>query len=236
MNIRHFAPALLSTSLFVTSMSAVAQTPGNSPDSPQQSPPEMRGQLRNRLQTHRLPDMEAQPGFQQRPFSTGQFTPQVPPRFAPWANGMYGPGMQHRFGMQGHGWGNGMMMPRQFHGMAGPANRNPLIADPALLDRVKTRLNLTSAQESVWNKYTKALQDNISAIKKTRESADPESVRKMNSAERFAFITKQRQQLQKPVDAIQAATDELNKALDDSQKLKAQRMLPSLEMLTSAAD
>ena len=58
----------------------------------------------------------------------------------------------------------------------------------------------------------------------------------MNSAERFAFITKQRQQLQKPVDAIQAATDELNKALDDSQKLKAQRMLPSLEMLTSAAD
>ena len=127
--------------------------------------------------------------------------------------GGMGPGM-----MQGHGMGPGMM-----HGGAGPAQ-----FDPARFGALKTELGITAAQEPAWTKYAKAVEDAATAMKTTREGIDPETVSKLSPQERFAFVTKIREQAQRQFETVKTAADELLATLDDTQKAKAKATLPGL--------
>ena len=100
-----------------------------------------------------------------------------------------GPGMM---GGMDHDMGPGMMNgmgPRMKHGGA-----DQTFSDPARLDALKAELAITPAQEPAWTKYAKAVQDAAAAMKTARESVDPEVVSKMTPADRFAFVTKMREQ------------------------------------------
>jgi hypothetical protein len=129
-----------------------------------------------------------------------------------------GPGMMKGMGhgrMEGHGMMKGMspgkgMQPGMMHGKAGLG-----LADLEQLEALKTELKITSAQEEVWSKYAKA-----------RESVDPDAVSKMTPAERYAFVSKMREQGQNRFGAVKAAGDELLATLDATQKAKATDILP----------
>lgn len=126
-------------------------------------------------------------------------------------------GMRHGPGMM-QGMGPGMM-----HGSAGMG-----LADPAQLETLKTELKITAAQEQAWSKYAKAVQDAAASRKTARESIDPETVRKMNPADRYAFVSKMREQAREGFTAVKAAADELLATLDPTQKSKAVAILPGL--------
>lgn len=126
-----------------------------------------------------------------------------------------GPGMMK--GM-GHGMGPGMM-----HGRAGSG-----LADPAQLETLKSELKITPAQEQAWSKYAKAVEYAATAMKTTREGVDPDAVSKMSPSDRYAFVSKMREQGQKQFGAVKAAADELLGTLDATQKAKATEILPGL--------
>jgi hypothetical protein len=126
-----------------------------------------------------------------------------------------GPGMMK--GM-GHEMGPGMK-----HGSAGLT-----FADPARIDALKTELAITSAQEPAWSKYAKAVQDAAATMKTARESVDPAAVSKMAPPDRFAFVTKMREQGQKQFASVKTAAEELLATLDATQKAKATDILPGL--------
>ena len=65
-------------------------------------------------------------------------------------------------------------------------------------------------------------------MKTTRESVDPEAVSKMSPADRYAFVSKMREQGQKRFGAVKTAADELLAILDATQKAKANDILPGL--------
>jgi len=134
-----------------------------------------------------------------------------------------GPGMMHRMhGGMGPGMGRGGMGPGM--GFGGPA----AFADPAQFDRLKTELGITATQEPAWTKYAKTVQDAAAAMKGARETMNPDTVGKMTPDERYAFATKMREQGQKQFETVKAAADGLLKTLDDSQKAKAETLLPGL--------
>jgi LTXXQ motif family protein len=150
----------------------------------------------------------------------------------------HGPGMMR--GM-GHGMGPGMMMnghgmmkgmgpwmmqgvgPGMMHGGAGFG-----FADPAQLETLKAELKITPAQEQAWSKYAKAIDDAASTMKTARESVDPQAVSNMAPADRYAFVSKMREQGQKQFGAVKSAADELLATLDATQKAKAAEILPGL--------
>ena len=139
-----------------------------------------------------------------------------------------GQGMGHDM-MKGHGMGPGMMKgmgPGMMHGRAGLG-----FADPAQIETLKTDLGITPAQEQAWSKYAKAVQDVAAAMKVTREGVDPQAVSKMTPADRFAFVTRMREQGQKQFESVKTAANELLATLDDSQKAKATDTLPGLAAL-----
>jgi LTXXQ motif family protein len=146
-----------------------------------------------------------------------------------------GPGMMH--GMH-HGMGPGMMKgmdhgmgpnmmkgmgPGTMHGRAGLG-----FADPAEIESLKSELGITPAQETAWAKYAKAVQDAATAMKTTREGVDPDAVSKMAPADRYAFVSKMREERQKQFSAAKTAADELLETLDTAQKAKAADILPGL--------
>lgn len=131
--------------------------------------------------------------------------------------GMMGHGMDHGMGPgMMKGMGHGMM-----HGRAG-------LADAAQIDGLKSELGITPAQETAWAKYAKAVQDAAVTMKTTRESVDPDQVSKMTPADRYAFVSKMREQGQKQLGAVKAAADELLATLDATQQAKARDILPGL--------
>ena len=137
-------------------------------------------------------------------------------------------GMGHGPGMMGHGMmkDHGMMKgmgPGMMQGRAGMG-----LADPAQLDTLKTELKITASQEQAWGKYAKAVQEAAARMKTTRESVDPETVRKMSPADRYAFVSKMREQAQERFGAVKAAAHELLATLDPTQKSKAVEILPGL--------
>jgi len=144
-----------------------------------------------------------------------------------------GPGMMMK-GM-GHGMGPGMMMNGMGHGMGhgmgpammqgGPASG---FADPAGLDQLKAELAIKSAQEQAWNTYAKAVGDAAAAQKTTAEGVDRQAVGKMKPADRFAYVSKMREQAQTQFARVKAAADELLATLDDEQKAEAREILPGL--------
>ncbi|MBI4274299.1 MAG: Spy/CpxP family protein refolding chaperone [Rhizobiales bacterium] len=101
-------------------------------------------------------------------------------------------------------------------------------ADPAQIETLKKELSITSAQESAWTKYAKAVQDAATTMKTTREGVDSNVVSKMTPADRFAFVSKMREQGQKQFETMKTAADELLATLDDTQKAKARDILPGL--------
>ena len=132
-------------------------------------------------------------------------------------------------GMGPGGMGPGGMM--GMHGQMGQGMRGgPGFAqfDPARIDTLKTELAITAAQEPAWTKYAKTIQDAAATMKTTRESVDREAVSKMNPQDRFAFVSKMREQGQKQFETVQTAAKELLATLDDTQKAKAQETLPGL--------
>lgn len=131
-----------------------------------------------------------------------------------------GPGMMKGHGMMkgmGHGMGPGMM-----HG--GPG----LTFDPARIDALKADLAITPAQEPAWTKYAKAVQDAAATMRTARESIDPDAMSKMTPSDRFAFVTKMREQGQQQFGSVKTAADELLATLDATQKAKARDILPGL--------
>jgi hypothetical protein len=143
--------------------------------------------------------------------------------------GGMGPGMMQHMG-QGVGPGMGMMQhrgggmgPGMMHGGAGPTG-----FDPARLETLKTELGIRAAQEPVWTKYAKTVQDAATAMKTTREGINPDTVSKMTAQDRFAFVSNIREQAQKQFATVKTAAEELLATLDDAQKAKAQETLPGL--------
>jgi len=132
-----------------------------------------------------------------------------------------GPGMMKamRHGMM-KGVGPGMM-----HGDSGQTS-----ADPARIDALKAELAITAAQEPAWAKYADAVQDAAASMETARESVDPDVVSKMTPADRFAFVTKRREQRQTQFGAVKAAAEELLATLDATQKAKATDVLPGLAL------
>jgi hypothetical protein len=126
-------------------------------------------------------------------------------------------------GMGGHGPGM-MKGPGMMHGR----QKGAAFADPAELEALKAELGITATQETAWNTYAKAVQDATAAMRTARESVDPSAVSRMTPSERFAFVTRMREQAQKRFEAVGTAADELLGALDDTQKAKARDILPGL--------
>lgn len=138
-----------------------------------------------------------------------------------------GPGMHGKMGPGLHGqMGPGMpgqMGPGAMHG--GPEHA---FADPARLDALKTELGITAAQETAWTKYAKAVQDAAATMKATREGINHETMSKLSPQDRFAFVTKIREQGQKQFETVKTAANELLGTLNDAQKAKAKTTLPGL--------
>ena len=139
-----------------------------------------------------------------------------------------GPGMMMQ--QMGRGMGPGMMQhggsgmgPGAMHGGPGAT-----FADPTQIDNLKTELGITPVQEAAWTTYATVLQEAAAAVRTTREGVDPSTVSKLSPAERFAFVTKIREQAQEQVEAVQSAANDLLATLDDTQKAKAQEVLPRL--------
>lgn len=143
----------------------------------------------------------------------------------------FGPPFMHGKGADGMGHG---MMKGIRHGM-GPGTMKGMgqglgkaFADPARMDALKVELAITPAQESAWSKYAKAVQDAAATMKTTRESIDPATVSSMSPSDRFAFVTKMREQGQKQFTSVRTAADELLATLDATQRTKANDILPGL--------
>lgn len=134
----------------------------------------------------------------------------------------HGPGMTSHGMVKGHGMMKGMG-PGMMHGRAGLG-----LADPAQLKTLKTELKITAAQEQAWAKYAKAVQDVAASMKTTRESVDADAVGKMSPADRYAFVSKMREQAQEQFAAVRTAADELLAILDATQKARAEESLPGL--------
>jgi hypothetical protein len=136
------------------------------------------------------------------------------------AEGM-GPGMMEHMG---RGMGHGMMG----HGL-GPNTGTPGPGfDAEDIDELKAELGITLAQELAWSKYVKVVRDATTAMQSAREGVDPQAVSKMSPADRFAFVSKRREQGEKQREAVKTAANELLATLDDAQKAAAADILPGL--------
>ena len=142
-----------------------------------------------------------------------------PGGMGPGMHGLMGPGMR---GQMGPGM-RGQMGPGMMFGGAGPT-----FADPAQIETLKKELGITSAQEPAWTKYAKAIQDSAATMQKAREGINPDVVSKLSPQDRFAFVTKIREQGQKQFETVKTAANELLATLNDAQKSKAQATLPGL--------
>jgi LTXXQ motif family protein len=153
-------------------------------------------------------------------------------------HGGFGPGgMQGMHGQKGQGMHG--QMGQGMHGQMGPSMHGQMGAgmhggpsltqfDPTRIDTLKTELGITPAQELAWTKYATAVKDAATAMKTTHESVDPATVSKLSPADRFAFVSKIREQAQKHFETVKTAANELLTTLDDAQKAKAQETLPGL--------
>jgi hypothetical protein len=149
-------------------------------------------------------------------------------------HGQMGPGMHGRMGPGMHGqMGSGMrgQMGPGMGGQMGPGMRGgpgQTQFDPVRLETLKTELGITAAQEPAWTKYAKAVQDAATTMKTTGEAVDRDAISKMTPADRFAFVSKMREQGQKQFESVQTSANELLATLDDAQKVKAEQALPGL--------
>jgi hypothetical protein len=149
-----------------------------------------------------------------------------PPFMLGMGHGVMGPGMMPRMHAMGSGMGPGMgagMGPGMMSG-----TRAAIFADPAQIETLKKEIGITATQEPAWTKYTKALQDAASAMKAAREGINPDTLGKLSPQERFASVSKMREQGQKQFETVKTAANELLATLDDTQRAKVQTSLPGL--------
>ena len=131
---------------------------------------------------------------------------------------MYGGFMQQGGAGFGPGMGAGMMY--------GGFGR--MFADPGQIDRLKSEIGITPAQEGVWTDYANAVKEAADKMTAMHESMYAEAVRDWSPADRFAFMTSKGEQLHTQFQTVQAAVNKLLATLDDTQKAKAQERLPGL--------
>lgn len=137
--------------------------------------------------------------------------------FSASAAGSFGP--HHMRGMMGMG-GPGMMM-MGGHGMDGAHGPSGAAVDPsAHLDTLKTELAITTDQEAAWAAYTKAVTNTATAMQSAVEGA--------STTDRQAFFTKMQGQMQTSFDTVKVAGEQLLASLDETQKAKAEQILPGL--------
>ena len=149
-----------------------------------------------------------------------------PPFMGGMGHGGMGPGMMPRMHAMGSEMGPGM-----HHGMGpGVMGGAPeaIFANPAQIETLKNEIGITATQEPAWTKYAKTIQDAATTTKTAREGVDPGAVSKLSPQERFAFVTKIREQGQKQFETVKAAANELLATLDDTQKANALQTLPGL--------
>jgi hypothetical protein len=103
-----------------------------------------------------------------------------------------------------------------------------IFGDTEQFETLKKEIGITAAQEPAWTKYTKAIQDAAAAMKTAREGVNPDTLGKSNPQDRFAAVTKMREQGQKQFETVKTAANELLATLDDTQKAKARQTLPGL--------
>lgn len=150
--------------------------------------------------------------------------------------GGFGPPFMRGMGPGGMGPGMHGPMGPGMRGLMGPGMRGQIgpgtqggpgltLADPARIDALKTELGITSAQEAAWTKYVKTVQEAAATMQKAREGINPVAV---SPQDRFAFVSKMREQGQKQFETVQTAAKELLATLNDTQKAKAQETLPGL--------
>lgn len=123
-----------------------------------------------------------------------------------------------------NGMGPGMMM-----GMQGRGAAHGRFADPAArLAALKTELGITPQQEAAWDAYSKALQDTSAAMEAQHQGMDMAAIHQMSDRDRQAFMSEMRDQHQQTFASVRAAAEKLLPALDETQKAKAQEILPGL--------
>ena len=149
------------------------------------------------------------------PAMHGQMGPEMHGQMGPGMHGQMGPGMRGQMGPCMHG---------------GPGQPE---FDPTRIGTLKTELGITAAQEPAWTKYAKAIQDAATAMTTAREGVDPNTVRKLSPADRFAFVSKIREQAQQQLETVKTAAEEVLATLDETQKAKAQTTLPGLAVGSS---
>jgi hypothetical protein len=145
--------------------------------------------------------------------------------------GGFGPPFMRGMGPGGMGPGIHGPMGPGMRGLMGPGIQGGpglTLADPARIDALKTELGITSAQEPAWTKYAKTVQEAAATMQKVREGINPDAVSKQGPQDRFAFVSKMREQGQKQFETVQTAAKELLATLNDTQKAKAQETLPGL--------
>jgi hypothetical protein len=148
----------------------------------------------------------------------------------PFMHGMMGsgmgPGMHGGHGMGGPGRGHGMMghghgMMGGGHGMMGGHGPVGAAFDPSShLDALKTALAITPAQETAWTEYRTTLEETATAMHTAMEGTTGEDP--------HAFFAEMHERQQKSFDAVKAAADKLLASLDETQKTKAEEILPGL--------
>jgi hypothetical protein len=95
----------------------------------------------------------------------------------------------------------------------------------AYLGSVKQQLSITQAQEDAWAAYTKSVQDTMASLWTQHGNA----MKAMHdSSDSQAVMSQMQDQHQQAVQALRTAADKLLATLDDSQKQKAQEVLPGL--------
>ncbi|MHB1101760.1 MAG: Spy/CpxP family protein refolding chaperone [Devosia sp.] len=130
------------------------------------------------------------------------------------AAGGFGP--PHMRGMMG---GHGMMMGG--HGMNGARGPFGAAADPSVhLDTLKTELSITTDQEAAWAAYTKTVTDTATAMQAAVEGA--------STTDRQAFFATMQERMQTSFDTVRLAAEQLVASLDETQKAKAEQVLPGL--------
>lgn len=107
------------------------------------------------------------------------------------------------------------------HGMEGGRGPFGAAGDPSVhLDTLKTELSITADQEAAWAAYTKVMTDTATSMRAAVEGA--------STADRQALFATMQEQMQTSFDAVKVAAEQLLVSLDETQKAKAEQILPGL--------
>lgn len=109
----------------------------------------------------------------------------------------------------------------------GPEMMGSAVADPTSeLASLKQQLGITEAQGPAWDAYAKVVQDTAASLRTLHERTDMSAMH--NGADAQAVMAQMHDQHRQAFQAVRTAAEQLVATLDDTQKQKAQEMLPGL--------